>query len=120
MGTRFWTDTATGDTTNFRVTGIDPNARVFVDQALSSKAGRLLVPDTAIVDQRTRDFNEDIQVQLQNGEAIQVEIAGRAISFVDLFDQGASFDVDGSLLVSDQTFLRLFPNRRPGTRRSCF
>ncbi len=115
MGTRFWTDTATGDTTNFRVTGIDPNARVFVDQVISSKAGQLLVPDTAIVDQRTRDFNLAIQGKLQNGEVIPVEIAGRSISFVDLFEQGATFDVDGSLIVSDQTFLRLFPNRRPGT-----
>ncbi len=52
---------------------------------------------------------------MQNGESIQVEITGHSLSFVDLFDQGASFDVDGSLIVSDQTFLRLFPNRRPGT-----
>ncbi len=115
MGTRFWTDTATGDTTNFRVTGVDPNAEVFEDQVLSEKTRHLLVPDTAIVDQRTRDFNSTIQATLQSGRSVNVEIGGRSISFVSLFDQGASFDVDGSLIVSDQTFLRLFPNRRPGT-----
>lgn len=115
MGTRFWTDTATGDTTNFRVTGVDPNAEVFEDQVLSEKTRHLHVPDTAIVDQRTRDFNSTVQATLQSGRSVNVEIGGRSISFVSLFDQGASFDVDGSLIVSDQTFLRLFPNRRPGT-----
>lgn len=115
MGTRLWIDKETGDTTNFRVTGIDPYADVFVDQVLSAKSRNLHVPSTAIVDQKTRDFNSNIQATLQSGGKVDVEIGGRAISFVDLFDQGASFDVDGSLIVSDQTFLRLFPNRRPGT-----
>lgn len=115
MGTRLWIDKETGDTTNFRVTGIDPYADVFVDQVLSAKSHNLHVPSTAIVDQKTRDFNSNIQATLQSGGKVDVEIGGRAISFVDLFNQGASFDVDGSLIVSDQTFLRLFPNRRPGT-----
>lgn len=115
MGTRLWIDKETGDTTNFRVTGIDPYADVFVDQVLSAKSRNLHVPSTAIVDQKTRDFNSNIQATLQSGGKVDVEIGGRAISFVDLFNQGASFDVDGSLIVSDQTFLRLFPNRRPGT-----
>lgn len=115
MGTRLWIDKETGDTTNFRVTGIDPYADVFVDQVLSAKSRNLHVPSTAIVDQKTRDFNSNIQATLQSGGKVDVEIGGRAISFVDLFNQGASFDVDGSLIVSDQTFLRLFPNCRPGT-----
>ena len=115
MGTRLWIDKETGDTTNFRVTGIDPYADVFVDQVLSAKSRNLHVPSTAIVDQKTRDFNSNIQAKLQSGGKVDVEIGGRAISFVDLFNQGASFDVDGTLIVSDQTFLRLFPNRRPGT-----
>jgi putative ABC transport system permease protein len=115
MGTRFWTDTATGDITNFRVTGIDPNADVFADRILSEKTRQLRFPDTAIVDQKTRDFNSSIQATLQSGGAVQVEIGGHTLAFVSLFDQGASFDVDGSLIVSDQTFMRLFPNRRPGT-----
>lgn len=115
IGTRFWTDTSTGDTTNFRVTGVDPNADVFDDKDLSAKARQLRLADTAIVDQRTRDFNANIQATLQSGGSVNVEIGGRSISFVSLFDQGASFDVDGSLIVSDQTFFGLFPNRRPGT-----
>jgi putative ABC transport system permease protein len=115
MGTRFWTDDSTGDTTNFRVIGVDPNADVFAQKVLAEKTRVLRVQDTAIVDQRTRAFNATIRATLVAGGKINEEIGGRTISFIGLFDQGASFDVDGSLIVSDQTFLRLFPNRRAGT-----
>lgn len=115
MGTRFWTDTSTGDTTNFRVTGVDPDAVVFVDKTLSKQIRSLRTADTAIVDRRTRDFNQSIEAMLTAGKSFEVEIGGRTISLLSMFEQGASFDVDGSLIVSDQTFLRLFPQRSPGT-----
>ncbi len=115
IGTRFWTDKSSGDTTNFRVTGVDPDANAFMDSTLNKKIRCLKLPDTAIVDRRTREFNPAIESQLMSGNEVSVEIGGRTIAFTSLFSQGASFDVDGSLLVSDQTFFRLFPDRKPGT-----
>ncbi len=115
VGTIRWTNHDTTDTTNFRVLGVDPDARVFLDPALQRQLARLQVPDDAIVDTRTRDFQPEIAAILAAGKPYEVEVSGRKLTYVGGFEQGASFDVDGSMIVSDQTFLRLFPRRRPGT-----
>lgn len=115
LGTKFWTDPGTRDTTNFRVIGFSPDERVFTDEDIANKSHGLREPDTAIVDRRTREYSQEIEQVLLQGNRFEVEISGRKIDLIDQFDQGASFDVDGSLLVSDQTFLRMFANRRSGT-----
>lgn len=43
--------------------------------------------------------------------APQVEIEGRTVTLLGLYSLGASFDSDGSMIVSDQTFLRLFAGK---------
>lgn len=115
LGTAVWTDPERSDTTNFRFVGVDPDARVFVDPLMQRQLDRLKEPDSALVDIRTRDLNPRLAERLRRGERPRIEIAGRRLTLVGCFEQGASFDVDGSILVSDQTFLRLFPQRRPGT-----
>ncbi|MGE0607745.1 MAG: ABC transporter permease DevC [Pirellulales bacterium] len=115
VATTTWTNHEGNDTTNFRVIGVDPDSRVFADPVLQGKLVQLQLPDRAIVDTKTRDFQPEIRDQLARGEPYEIEISGRKLTLVETFQQGASFDVDGSLIVSDQTFLRLFPQRRPGT-----
>lgn len=115
LGTMYWTDDRTGDTTNFRVIGVDPTSRVFVDESLQLQVAALAEPDTALVDIRTRDFDTAIAEAIATGGTFRIEAQGRTIDLRGTFEQGASFDVDGSLIVSDQTFLRLFKKRRPGT-----
>ena len=114
LGTLHWSDPATADTTNFRVIGVDPDHASFVDPALERAARRLREPDTALADVRTRDFPPALAEAIEADRA-EIELGGRRVDLIGLFAQGASFDVDGSLVVSDQTFLRLFPARDPGT-----
>ncbi len=110
-----WTDPTTNDTTNFRVIAVPPDARAFMDKELQSQVSSIRQPDTALVDRRTRQFNEAISKAIESGDNYRIEISGRRIDLTGLFAQGASFDVDGSLIVSDQTFLRIFPKRSSGT-----
>jgi putative ABC transport system permease protein len=114
IGTSMWTDTESGDTTNFRVMGFDPDHTIFTDPKLNNSLRLLKETDSAIVDRRTRDFRKPIETQINEVGRYSIEMANRAIALVDTFSQGASFDVDGSLIVSDQTFLRLFPRRHSG------
>ncbi len=115
LGTKMWTDRLTGDTTNFRVIGIDPGKTVFADKTLKAQSAILIEPDSALVDRRTRQFSKEIETTIESGERFEIEMTGRKISLAGLYSQGASFDVDGSLIVSEQTFFRLFPNRSAGT-----
>ncbi len=115
VATMMWTNQETKDTTNFRVVGVDPDSRIFLDPELQRRLEKVRLPDHAIVDTKTRDFDPAIKAILDRGESYEIEISGRRITFAAEFAQGASFDVDGSLIVSDQTFLRMFPRRHPGT-----
>lgn len=109
-----WTDSTTGDKTNFRAIGVDPNYEVFVDTELNRKLRLLVECDSAIVDRKARDFNSAIEATVKSNGTYSVDINSRAISFVDLFSQGASFEVDGSLIVSEQTFFQLTPKNPIG------
>lgn len=115
VGTMHWTNQRNGDTTNFRVLGVDPDSNVFVDPAIQSQLKILVEPDAAIVDIKARDFDQGIANAIRENGVFNIEAQGRSLALRGTFEQGASFDVDGSLIVSDQTFLRLFPKRRPGT-----
>jgi putative ABC transport system permease protein len=114
IGTTMWTDTDSGDTTNFRVMGFDPDQTIFADPELNNSLRLVREADSAIVDSRTRDFRKSIETQINEVGRYSIEMANRAIALVGTFSQGASFDVDGSLIVSDQTFMRLFPQSSSG------
>jgi putative ABC transport system permease protein len=49
-----------------------------------------------------------------SGTPVATEVADRRITVAALFEIGTSFGVDGTVITSDQNFLRLFPHRRPG------
>lgn len=110
-----WTDPETGDTTTFRVTGVRPEAQVFVDERIQSQLHRLFEADTALVDEGSRAFNPVISANINTHGKHRIEIAGHTVDLRGLFHQGASFDADGALVVSDLTFFRLLPQFQPGT-----
>lgn len=115
LATMNWTDPVSGDTTNFRVIGVDPDRDVFVSDAWTQQVRQLRVPDTGLLDRRMRDFPEAIQRTIEAEGEFHLETLGRRLVVQGLIDQGASFDVDGTFVVSDETFMRLFPKREPGT-----
>ncbi|MDJ0511994.1 MAG: ABC transporter permease DevC [Methyloceanibacter sp.] len=96
---------------NVTVFGVDPEFDGFVDPEISVQRAKLRVAETALLDRLTRrPFGAIAQVIDEKGAA-SVEVSGRTISLAGLFSLGASFDADGTAIVSDQTFFRLFPRR---------
>ncbi len=73
---------------------------------------RLKQPDTVLFDQGSRGQYSQAIAALQQGEAVTTEYGTRRIQIVGLFKVGASFAADGNVITSDQTFFRLFPERR--------
>jgi putative ABC transport system permease protein len=68
----------------------------------------LTVANTLLVDSRSKDFYGERRA----GE--EAEISGRRLRIVGTFPLGPDFRVDGTGLVSERTFLNLFPNPRTG------
>ncbi len=91
--------------------GITPVRGVFNVAGINQSIERLRDPDTALFDERCRPEFSTIPADFRKGLPAEVEIAGRRIKIVGLFDLGISFGVDGNIIVSDQEFLRIFPYR---------
>lgn len=94
--------------------GIDPTAETFRDPAIRARLADLTIPDVALIDSRTRNAPPAIFAAIAEGRPYEVELRGRALTVPGTFAMGGGFSADGYLIVSDQTFLRLFPQRSAG------
>lgn len=103
-----------GTIRTLEVFGIDPSAETFRDPAINARLAELALPDIALLDVRTRNVPRDLFAAIDRGEPHAFEVRGRTITVVGTFALGGGFSSDGYLVVSDQTFLRLFPGRAPG------
>jgi putative ABC transport system permease protein len=95
------------------VVGVGRTGRVFANADWERKARALAAPDTIAFDRRSRPEFGPIGDLVQQGP-VRSEIGQRAVRIVSVFDMGASFSADGTVIVNDDGFTRLFPRRRPG------
>ena len=109
-------------TRGIRVIGVDPDAHLLNLPELDPQDGRsqierLRMPGTALFDRRTKSEGTRGGVKqtsygpLERGTV--TELAGRRIELVGDFELGTDFTSDGTLIVSEQTFLELL--RKPYT-----
>ncbi len=96
------------------VFGVDPNAPVFRSDALLAARDQLKLADVALIDRRTRNIPEDLIPAIEAGTPYTFEANSRTVTVVGAFEIGGGFSADGYLVVSDQTFLRLFKQRVAG------
>ena len=110
-----WRNPQTRRKTIVQVVGFDPTQPAFDLPDVNQQLQTLKLPDTFLFDRSARgDYNEVI-AKLDQGKPVTTEIDRRTITIGGLFQLGASFGADGSLITSDQNFLRLFPRREAGS-----
>jgi len=102
------------------VFGIDPASRAFASPAINRQLDRLKISDTALIDRATRNVPTGLFPAIDAGNPYTFEVNNRTITVVGTFDIGGGFTADGYLVVSDQTFLRLFPRRASGAPNLVF
>lgn len=104
-----WKNPQTQQETSVLVMGINPERSAFNLPEVNRQLDSIKLPDTVLFDSASRgEYNEAI-AQIEQGKTVTTEIARRTITVSGLFKVGASFIADGSLITSDQNFLRLFP-----------
>ncbi len=76
-------------------------------------AGRALLKreDVVLFDARSRPEFGPVAATLRDGGKVVTEVNSREVQVVGLFEMGTSFGIDGSLMTSDDNWLRLFPDR---------
>lgn len=105
---------ADGTVRQLQVLGVDPSARAFRQASILAAADRLALADRVLLDRRTRNVPPELFRAIDGGADYELEANQRRLTAVGTFVLGGGFSADGHLIVSDQTFLRLFPTRSTG------
>lgn len=92
--------------------GLDPAKPGFVAADLSVDLALLEVQDAAILDRLARGLPKDEAAAIRPQTPLSFETQGRTVIAYATFAGGGGFGGDGYMLVSDQTFLSLFPARK--------
>ncbi|HSF63776.1 MAG TPA: FtsX-like permease family protein [Paracoccaceae bacterium] len=91
--------------------GIDPVQPGFVAPAIATDLNLLQVQDTAILDRLARGLTPEETAAIRPQTPLSFETQGRTLTAFSTFAGGGGFGGDGYMIVSDQTFLALFPAR---------
>lgn len=113
-------DRKDGGSSNLRVFGVDPNVDTLSIPAIKTFKNRLLLEDIGLIDEGTRGVPKEVFDAIKSGSPVSFEVGGRTLTLEGSFDAGAGFDSDGHLVVSDQTFMRLFGHRKAGAPNYIF
>jgi putative ABC transport system permease protein len=99
------------------VLGFDPVQSIFTLPDVQKNYQLLQIPNIVLFDRAARPEFGPIAQNFEQGKNVQVEIftytalIGYKVKIGGLFSLGPSFGVDGNLIVSTSTFLRIFQDR---------
>jgi putative ABC transport system permease protein len=102
----------TGINRNVYVVGVSRDADVFSNSAWE-RMQRSLQPDEILFDARSRPEFGPVAALFAQG-SLRTEIANRQVRVAGLFEMGASFSADGTVITTDESFARLFAGRSSG------
>ncbi len=110
-----------GTVRNLDVFGIDPSAVAFKSDEINRTRPQLQLLDRAILDRRTRNVPKELFAAIDAGEPYEFEANSlRRLTVIGTFEIGGGFSADGHLIVSDQTFFRIFKDSVPGAPNYIF
>jgi putative ABC transport system permease protein len=106
-----WKNPQTRLNATVQVLGFAPDQPAFNLPEVNQQLDKLKLPDTVLFDRGARGQYAEAIAQVNQGKPVTAEVDRRTLTIAGLFSLGASFGADANLMVSDQTFLRLFPRR---------
>ena len=105
-----WKNPWTNDRRSINTVGIDPEDDV-LDAPGFSEARRLVVrQDAVLFDDRSRPEFGPVGEAVSGQQRMTTEINDREVAVVGTFSMGTSFGIDGTVITSDDNWLRLFPD----------
>lgn len=96
---------------SFTTFGVDPAKPDFVAPEIAGDLPLLKVQDAALIDRLARGLKGGAAA-IRPQSPLPFESEGRTLTAYSTFAGGGGFGGDGYMIVSDQTFLSLFPARR--------
>jgi putative ABC transport system permease protein len=91
--------------------GFDPDDPLLSVAGFDEARKLLRRQDVVLFDSAARPEFGPVAEAMEAGEPLVTEINDREIEVVGLFEMGTSFGIDGTVITSDDNWLRLFPER---------
>ena len=115
INTVTWKNPQTRKKTTVQAIGINPEQPALNIPEVNAQLDKIKLPDTFLFDKGARGDYKQVFEQIEAGKEVTTEIDKRTITISGLFKLGASFGADGTLISSDENFLRIFPRRQAGS-----
>ncbi|MGM3305247.1 ABC transporter permease DevC [Anabaena sp. WFMT] len=115
IGLVTWKNPQTRRKTSVQAIGFNPEQAVLDIPEINAQLDKLKLPDHFLFDRGARGDYEQVFSQIDAGKIVSTEIEKRTINISGLFKLGASFGADGTLISSEENFLRIFPKRQVGS-----
>jgi putative ABC transport system permease protein len=112
LGYGSWKNPQTGRIRSLMTIGIDPEDNIFDLPQVEQNLNKIKETDVVLFDSASRPEFGDIGELLRQKPEVPVEIEDRRVKVKGLFDMGASFGSDGTVITSDLNFVRLFDPQR--------
>jgi putative ABC transport system permease protein len=91
--------------------GFHPDSPLLAIEGFDDSRKLLRGQDVVLFDGASRPEFGPVAETLRAGKPVVTEINDREIEVVGLFEMGTSFGIDGTVITSDDNWLRLFPGR---------
>ncbi|GAQ00020.1 ABC transporter permease DevC [Leptolyngbya sp. NIES-2104] len=92
--------------------GVNPTENVFQLPEIANQIEAIKPLDRVLFDRASRAEFGDINAVYQPGGLVSTQVNDKQLWVAGLFTLGVSFGSDGTMITSDSTFLRLFPERQ--------
>lgn len=96
---------------SINVIGFDPADDLLDAEGFSEYRGLLKQQDVILFDAASRPEFGPVHQEFNPAKPLVTELNDRQVSVVGLFEMGTSFGIDGSVMTSEDNWLRLFPQR---------
>jgi putative ABC transport system permease protein len=96
------------------VIGFNPEKPAFNLPEVNQNLALIKYPDTLLFDRNANGKYQEAIAQISQGKSVTTELQGRRVNIQGLYEVGASFVANASVITSDQNFLRIFSSQQPG------
>ena len=109
-----WKNPQTKKESSLVILGFNPGRPAFNLPEINQNLKIIQYPDVLLFDRGSDGEYKDAIAQIAQGNPVSTELQGRKITVKGLYRVGASFIADGSVITSDQNFLRIYKDRTAG------
>lgn len=115
VGLITWKNPQTRRKTSIQAIGFNPEQPALNIPGVNNQLDKIKLPDHFLFDRMARGEYQKVFRKIDAGQTVTTEVERHTISISGTFVLGASFGADGTLVSSDENFLRLFPRRQSGS-----